>query len=223
MSSTSHAPPLRRRDEAKALFRDGILDAAQAVFAERGFQGARMQDIAERARIAVGTVYNHFDEKEDILHALLEERTAALLAELAARPDDPSEFEASLLARLQRVLGFIEAHRTFYVVALECGLVGAPSAGGRHALIGKRVRRVERMREALRALIDEGVASGALDATIDAARLVTFLGATLRAFTIDRILQDAPVSRDEASTIVRFFLHGAAAPSRKATRRGRST
>src|SRR5947208_16695342 len=115
------------------------------VYPERCFLGYKMQDIAERARISVGTVYNHFDEKEDILHALLEERTAALIAELSSHAIDPVEYEPSLVAKLQRVMRYIESHRTFYVVALECGLVGAPSAGGRFALIGKRVRRVERM------------------------------------------------------------------------------
>src|SRR5439155_22060157 len=104
--------------------------------------------------------------------------------------------------------------------------VGAPSAGGRFALIGKRVRRVERMREALRAIVDEGVADGVLDASIDPARLTTFLGATIRAFTIDRILQDLSISEDEASTIVHFFLHGAGhavqpAAKKPSPRRGR--
>jgi AcrR family transcriptional regulator len=228
MSQASQLTGLRRRDEARALFRDGILDAAEAVFAERGFQGARMQDIAERARIAVGTVYNHFDEKEDILQALLEERTAGLIAEVSAREDDPVEFEARLETQLRRVMRFIESHRAFYVVALECGLVGAPSAGGRFALIGKKVRRVERMREAFRALVDDGVASGALDDTIDPAQLMTFLGATIRAFTIDRVLHDLAISEDEASTIVHFFLHGAGHAAghragKKSPRRGRTS
>ena len=57
------------RSEAKALFRNAILDAAEIVFAERGFHEARIQDIAARARIAVGTVYNHFETKEDVLAA----------------------------------------------------------------------------------------------------------------------------------------------------------
>jgi AcrR family transcriptional regulator len=229
VSQPSPAPGLRRRDEARALFRDGILDAAEGVFAERGFQGARMQDIAERARIAVGTVYNHFDEKEDILHALLEERTAGLIAEMSGRDDDPPEFEARLEAQLRRVMRFIESHRAFYVVALECGLVGAPSAGGRYALIGKKVRRVERMREAFRSIIDDGVAAGVLDDEMDPARLLTFFGASIRAFTIDRILQELPISEDEASTIVHFFLHGAGhaaghrANKKPASRRGRTS
>src|ERR1700722_4944580 len=95
--------PLRRRDEARALFRNAILDAAEAVFAERGFHGARIQDIAERARIAVGTVYNHFEQKDDVLSALLEERVEGVVAQIRARPGDPKEFRARLHARMTRL------------------------------------------------------------------------------------------------------------------------
>src|ERR1019366_1723528 len=100
--------PPRRRDEARALFRNAILDAAEAVFAERGFHGARIQDIAERARIAVGTVYNHFSQKDDVLSALLEERTEGLLAQVRAGGDDPKAFRPRLEARVARMLAYVE-------------------------------------------------------------------------------------------------------------------
>src|SRR5580692_6415702 len=86
--------PLRRRDEARALFRNAILDAAETVFAERGFHGARIQDIAVVARIAVGTLYNHFDHKDEVLAALLEQRSEELLAQLAPAPTDPRAWPA---------------------------------------------------------------------------------------------------------------------------------
>src|SRR6204780_241850 len=94
----------RRRDEARALFRNAILDAAEAVFAERGFHGARIQDIAERARIAVGTVYNHFEDKDDVLGALLEQRSEEMISQLHPVRDDRGPFEARLRARVARVL-----------------------------------------------------------------------------------------------------------------------
>src|SRR5262249_11395598 len=73
LAKAKKGPAPRRREEARALFRNAILEAAEEVFAERGFHGARIQDIAARARLAVGTVYNHFGQKEDVLRALLEE------------------------------------------------------------------------------------------------------------------------------------------------------
>src|SRR6516162_4299789 len=93
----------RRRDEARALFRNAILDAAETVFAQRGFHGARIQDIAAQARIAVGTVYNHFEQKDDVLSALLEERTEEMLAQLLATDHAPT-FEARLRARVASLL-----------------------------------------------------------------------------------------------------------------------
>ncbi len=44
-----------------------ILDAAVSVFAEKGFFTARISDIADRARVADGTVYLYFKNKEEIL------------------------------------------------------------------------------------------------------------------------------------------------------------
>src|SRR5512133_168308 len=48
-----------------------ILDAAVAVFAERGFHSARVADIAARAGVADGTVYLYFRNKEEILMAAI--------------------------------------------------------------------------------------------------------------------------------------------------------
>src|SRR5580698_10414772 len=102
MNLAPERPP-RRREEARALFRNAILDAAEVVFVEHGFHGARIQDIAERARIAVGTVYNHFADKDEVLSALLEERTEGLLAQVRAGGDDPKAYRARLEARVGRM------------------------------------------------------------------------------------------------------------------------
>ncbi|MEQ9641893.1 MAG: TetR/AcrR family transcriptional regulator [Alphaproteobacteria bacterium] len=48
-----------------------ILDAAKAEFVERGFEAARIDDIARRAGIAKGTVYLHFPSKEALFLALV--------------------------------------------------------------------------------------------------------------------------------------------------------
>src|SRR5262245_45007637 len=183
----------RPRDEARAVFRNAILDAAEAIFAERGLHGARIQDIAARARIAVGTVYNHFDRKEDVLDALLEERSRETVAELAPQPNEPAEFEDRLKLRLERMLAFIERHRGFYAIATS--LPGPPA-------------KIQRMRAAFRALVDEGVDAGALSSRVETAQLVSFLGGTIRALVFPALERGAPFT-DQAATIVDLFLHGA--------------
>ncbi|HKU39825.1 MAG TPA: helix-turn-helix domain-containing protein [Polyangiales bacterium] len=48
----------------------GLMEAAVAVFAERGVEATTIQDIALAARVATGTFYNHFKAKEELLSAL---------------------------------------------------------------------------------------------------------------------------------------------------------
>src|SRR5439155_17932532 len=53
----------------KAATKEGIMDAALAVFHERGYQGTTIPAIAERAGVAQGTLYNYFTSKEKLLFA----------------------------------------------------------------------------------------------------------------------------------------------------------
>jgi AcrR family transcriptional regulator len=218
------APLPRRRDEARALFRNAILDASEAVFAERGFHGARIQDIAARARIAVGTVYNHFAHKDDVLAALLELRSEELITQLEAARGDPKPFAARLRARVARVLAYVEAHRAFFAIATEQGLFAGTAAPGARAA-KKPLHHVERFRAIFRTLVEEGIASGDLE-PLEGDALVRFFGGTIRAFVLSSITEgeagprgrDAKTDVDEhAATVVDLFLHGAA--RRKARRK----
>jgi AcrR family transcriptional regulator len=211
--STKRTATPSRRDEARALFRNAILEAAEAVFAERGFHAARIQDIAERGRTAVGTVYNHFETKEDVLRALLEERTEGMARELSPQPGDGDTFEKRLTARLTRVLAHITRHQGFFAIAFEHGLIGGSSGAASSALGNKRIRSIEKFKTGFRALIQEGIDDGTLEA-IDASRLSRFLGGAMRAFMIGGFEEGTRIE-EEAPLIVSLFLHGAAKRSRR--------
>jgi AcrR family transcriptional regulator len=206
-----------RRDEARALFRNAILDAAEEVIGERGFHAARIQDIAERARTAVGTVYNHFRTKEDVLRALLEERTDALRRELAPSAGEPEGFEGKLTIRLARLLAYVDRHRSFFLVALEHGLFGSATATAEAALHGKPVRHIANVKNAFAALIQEGIKAGAL-VDEDPARLARFLGGTIRGFVLGGLRDGVSRMEDEAPIMVALFLHGAGQRSEKRKR-----
>src|SRR4051794_15053756 len=67
----------RRTRSARAEGRDGraaLLEAALAVFAERGFGEASVDEIADRAGYSKGALYWHFESKDELFFALLEER-----------------------------------------------------------------------------------------------------------------------------------------------------
>ena len=62
---------LRRRAETATATRDRIIDAAVALYRERGVAGTTIQAIAEQADVARGTVVNHFGGPDGLLDAVL--------------------------------------------------------------------------------------------------------------------------------------------------------
>jgi AcrR family transcriptional regulator len=71
----------RRRKDARP---QEILEAALSVFAEKGFAAARMDDIAQRARVSKGTIYLYFESKEAVFRALIQETLAKRVSDMAA-------------------------------------------------------------------------------------------------------------------------------------------
>ena len=84
-----HEEPLRKGE----LTQGRILDAAYALFMEQGYHGTSMRQIAERAGITMGGVYNHFASKEDIWVAVLFDRHPyrAVVPMLQAADGDTAE------------------------------------------------------------------------------------------------------------------------------------
>ncbi len=62
--------------------RQQILDAAQKVFAAKGFDGASIKDLAKAAKISPGLLYWYFKDKTDLLVSLLTERIEAAFGQL---------------------------------------------------------------------------------------------------------------------------------------------
>ena len=71
-------PGLGRRERRKAETRQRLLTAASNLFAERGFEATRPQDIARAADVAIGTFYLHFADRREAFRAF----TAAAAEEL---------------------------------------------------------------------------------------------------------------------------------------------
>ncbi|PKM71823.1 MAG: TetR/AcrR family transcriptional regulator [Firmicutes bacterium HGW-Firmicutes-16] len=70
--------------------RNEILDAANELFAKKGFDGTSTNDILDKVGIARGTLYYHFSSKEDILDALIERYNKRLLSAAKIIAEDKS-------------------------------------------------------------------------------------------------------------------------------------
>jgi AcrR family transcriptional regulator len=104
-------PPAERR----AL----IEEAAARLFAERGYAGTRLDDVAAAAHVTKPMLYRHFDSKKALYLALLERHRDQLTDHLAAPPGD-----APLAVRLQAIYeawfaGFEERPHTWKMLFLD--------------------------------------------------------------------------------------------------------
>jgi AcrR family transcriptional regulator len=79
---TDISKKFRRRAEARP---DEVLDAALAVFVEKGFAAARVEDVAKRAGVSKGTVYLYFPSKDALIEGIVRRAVAPIA--LRALPD----------------------------------------------------------------------------------------------------------------------------------------
>jgi AcrR family transcriptional regulator len=82
------------RNPAAAARRAAILDAALHVFAEHGYESARLDEVAARAGVAKGTLYLYFKDKEDLFEAMVRSAVAPIMGQmghLATAPDVQTE------------------------------------------------------------------------------------------------------------------------------------
>lgn len=94
-------PRLNRRQVAKIRTRQKVLDAARALFAERGYEPATIRDIAKGAGMSTGAVFANFQDKAELFEAVLSEDLARLAETMKAAAGG----ESTLRARLMAVLG----------------------------------------------------------------------------------------------------------------------
>lgn len=93
-----------RRARKKAQTREQIRQVAHTLFAERGFEAVTVADIADRADVAVQTVFNHFATKEELFFADRADWVGAAAAAVRNRPQDATPL-AALRAHLMDTVG----------------------------------------------------------------------------------------------------------------------
>jgi TetR/AcrR family transcriptional regulator len=102
------APPssLARRRRKGERTAEQILDAAEALFAERGYAATTVRDVAEQVGLRTPSLYNHFPSKDALYAAVLERGIGPVLRLLAsfADPESARPDSAELLREVMTVL-----------------------------------------------------------------------------------------------------------------------
>jgi AcrR family transcriptional regulator len=137
---SSPATSRTRQAERTRATRRKLLDAAKRIFAQDGFEGARLEDIAAGAGYTRGAFYAHFKGKEDIFFAIFEEWVGERIESLTGalrRHTDPEE----KLVALRTHYAQLATDRRLVLISMEFKLFALrhPEA---HARLRNRHRRI---------------------------------------------------------------------------------
>src|SRR3954452_7768325 len=115
-------PPRRGRppdEKLAAERRRALIEAAYAVFAEKGYIAAGIADIDERLDVGRGTFYRHFQSKREILDHVVDHALERFLAAIAADapPGEAATFD-EFAAQMRRI-----SDRVFTIAETEPGLI----------------------------------------------------------------------------------------------------
>lgn len=130
-ASSAAATTGRGRDPERT--REAILDAAEALFAERGYDGASLQEIGRAAGVSRGTPGYFFGSKDGLYEAVLARAFAAelgLVAGAQARAAEAGGPEAELAAALAAFAAFLIARPTFVRLVEREALAGGARLRG---------------------------------------------------------------------------------------------
>jgi AcrR family transcriptional regulator len=212
--------------------RDRLVAEAIVEFAERTYSEASLSEIARRARIPKGSFYQYFEDKLDLYHWLLTDEAPRRKREFLGAASVRGDFWTKLETSIERGMAFLVEHpRLARLSAAAADPSAIAEVRGLHRAI------CEAGLGELRALLEEGVASGALAAGVDldvAARLVSTvigpgltdvvlheLGAELHRVLASNSLRKRlgpPRRRRLARAAVSFIRQGLGRPPRKKER-----
>jgi AcrR family transcriptional regulator len=201
----------RLRDDFRSYARVAILSAAEEVLAEEGLHSARIEEIAQRARVAVGTIDNLVGDRDALVAEIMCARHAEIVTLLAStlKSHEKEPFRDQTHSVVLAMFRYFSSHWRFFRLVVDTEQ-GAAAGGGklRAAARGKHATLLE-IHELMRELVSRGVKRGALRATGSEIYPVMLSGLMRAVMLHDLTNQDRSSPEARANEVTRMFLEGA--------------
>ncbi len=181
------------RDRLREATTREILEAAESVLAEQGVASASMASIAQRAGVSVGTLYNYFKDKDQLLATILTVRRQEFSAHLdeVANQQRDAPFDAHVEAFVRSMFQLFDEYRKFLRIVIEHG--------------GDDRKRKTWLVDRMAPIVAKGVAQGCLGAAGAAVYPALFAGALSGVLGL-RLDRPAEARTDETAIVVAFLL-----------------
>ena len=108
--------PLTRKERERLVRRQEIIRVAKRIFAEKGFDGATLEEIALKAEFAKGTLYGYFKNKEDLYISLLEEELGHLFGIMEGAMKEEENPLEKVKTLINRIFSYLVENREFFQI-----------------------------------------------------------------------------------------------------------
>lgn len=187
MNDSEAVTTLPRKERERLAHRREILEAAERVFARNGYQGATVEQIAQEAEFAVGTLYNFFGSKEELYREVLASLVESALALLRERVLGEADPVAAVMALIELRLALLEEHQGFARVVFQTPM--AEHGDASLALPPHCLALIEEAQAGFTRVLERGIAAGVFVA-IEPADLAVCLEGILNAFIAQWLLRE---------------------------------
>ncbi|ODU29115.1 MAG: hypothetical protein ABT15_12015 [Pseudonocardia sp. SCN 73-27] len=153
--STARTTPGRRGTARRELVEAEIHEHAAKLFAERGFAGTSLQDIADSVGITRQALYYYVKSKDEMLGRLVADLTSRLVAQMRKVSEEPGLDPADRLYRIAHLTATDRAVNRTRFQLLDRSASALPDSLADAYLEGRRAALAE-----VRSVIDDGIAQG---------------------------------------------------------------
>lgn len=176
------------------------------VISRKGMSAATMQEIAEEAGVAKGTIYLYFRDRDELVEKTFERAITELHARVDAALELDLAFEQKLRAMLAAVSGFFRENREFFRLYMSMRF---PEGSAQQQRRQKRTcqpqyqTRVQRVSEILQQAMERGEIG-----VTDPRRLALFIIEGSNAVILERVMSESASSDDDVEFLTRTILGG---------------
>ncbi len=215
MSAASTAPDAQgastrmTREQSKANTRERLLAAARSAFAESGFHGASVEEIASRAGFSTGALYSNFDGKEDLFLVLMEREIDEHAREIAEAVGDRQSVSERASSGSRQWMTMIEREPELLLLFMEFWAYGVRDAGVRL----KVAARFAQIRRLLTQLIEDGVRELDLELALPADQLAIVVDALADGIARQRLAEPSAVPDELMGNVLALLFEAATRPA----------
>ncbi|HEX7191322.1 MAG TPA: TetR/AcrR family transcriptional regulator [Thermoanaerobaculia bacterium] len=190
-----------KADVVEEFRKESICDAAMRVVARKGMKSVTVQDIADEAGVAKGTVYIYFQSRDEILARTMEGATEKLVEKLSDACRECRSFGEIMERRIRTQLQHFEENRDFFRLYLAMSEPFGERRLKQHPTYLVYLKQLEAI---VRDAIERGEVRDA-----DVGRLAIAIAAVVREIILNRIVdRDPPPLEDDVRFAVDFVMRG---------------